>query len=135
MTDLSNRSKGISHARKDQLRDLRRRVDITVRTLNELFSLETFKRKWGIRAAVYDDNDNNGTYVLTRGYSSNDIRDNDNWVKKEWFWKYYQNETPDPNEAKIKDIWFRPIDVKLFEVMELHGSNYWVESTSPPIAQ
>ncbi len=124
--------KSIPHGKEDHLRDLRRRVDITVRTIDELFSIPTFKRKWYIRVGVYDDTpDNNGVYILVRGESSNNLKDNDNWVKQDWFWKYYQNETPNPNEAKIKDIWYRPIDVKLFEVMELHGSKYWVETTSP----
>jgi len=133
MINPTGQSSSISYTKKDQLRNLRQRVDITVRNLSELFSIPTFKRKWGIRVGVYDDGVNNGSYVLIRGESSNDIRDNDNWVKKDFFWKYYQDDTPDPNKASIKDIWFRPITANLFEIMVVDNNNYWVETTSPAL--
>ena len=130
---LEHYSEHIPYGKKDHLRDLRNRVDITVRTLNELFSIPTHARKWALRVGVYEDGENNGTYVLVRGHSSNVIKDNDNWVKKDFFWKYYQDDTPDPNKASIKDIWFRPITVNLFEIMVVDNNNYWVETTSPAL--
>ncbi len=48
--------------------------------------------------------------------------------------KYYQDATPDPDGANIKDIWFRPSDMKLFEVVEESENNYWAEISSPKIS-
>lgn len=47
------------------------------------------------------------------------------------FFKYKQDETPDPTEAGEKDMWFRPVDMKIFEIVTAGGVQYWAETTSP----
>lgn len=50
-------------------------------TLDEVYSIITSRREWGMLASVYNHGDNNGTYKLKYGYSNTDITDNTNWVK------------------------------------------------------
>ena len=61
-------------------RALDKRVDITVQTLAARNDIQTYRRRWGMVVAVYDDGANNGLYVLEK---HNDNRaDNTNWRKK-----------------------------------------------------
>ena len=64
-------------------RNLRTRVDITVATIADRDALLTYRRRWGMVVAVYDDGVNNGHYTLRKGESSDILGDNNNWV----FWK------------------------------------------------
>ncbi len=63
----------------DLVKHLRLRADISVRTLGDLYAIQTFRRKWGVPVAVYDDGANTGLYELVFGLNSEDIRDNANW--------------------------------------------------------
>ena len=58
-------------------------VDITVETIADRDGLLTYRRRWGMVVAVYDDGVNNGHYTLRKGESSDILGDNNNWV----FWK------------------------------------------------
>jgi len=67
----------------DFLNHLRERVDITVKTLHQMHSIQTFRRRWGVAVGVWDDPnpENNGSYRLVFGKNSNVISDNLNWEK------------------------------------------------------
>jgi hypothetical protein len=69
----------------DLLKILRTRSDITVKTLSDLYAIKAYRRKWMVTVGVYDDATpaNNGLYQLIKGTSSDDIKDNENWVKDE----------------------------------------------------
>ena len=65
----------------DFLKALRERVDISVRTLDEMHALKTFIRKWSMIVGVWNDPEpnNNGLYMLKYGKASTIISDNNNW--------------------------------------------------------
>ena len=52
-------------------------VNVSVATLEDLHNIPTFRRTWGMSAAVYDDTLNNGIYILQK--KNSDISDNNNW--------------------------------------------------------
>ncbi len=58
-------------------RNLKRMVDITVATVEDRDSIKTYRRRWGMVVAVFDDGDDTGLYVLEK--KNNDISDNSNW--------------------------------------------------------
>ncbi len=109
-------------------------VDITVETIADRDALLTYRRRWGMVVAVYDDGDDTGLWELRKNESSDVLADNENWIRSGGLYKYYQDATPDPDEANIKDVWLRPLDMKLFEVVEQSGNNYWAEISSPKIS-
>ncbi len=133
----------MSNASKyDLLKLLRTRSDITVKTLSDLHAIKAYKRKWMISVGVYDDPDdiNNGLYMLIKGESSDDIKDNNNWVKYSdatggdgpWdFSKNYQIYAPDVNIVRIGDVWTNPVSLKEYRLVEQDGERWWVETTSP----
>ena len=61
--------------------DLQRRSDITVETIAARDGIQTYRRRWGMVVAVYDDPDteNNGFYYLKKGKSTDILGDNANW--------------------------------------------------------
>ena len=58
-------------------------VDITVETIAERDAMLTYRRRWGMVVAVYNDGANNGHYILEKGLSSDILADNANWTKKD----------------------------------------------------
>ncbi len=134
----------------DHILSIRKRVDISVQTFNELLSLPTFKRRWSISVGVYADSDSkrNGIYRLIRGHNSESIQDNNNWVKDRIGSTNYQTEEP-PNELEVNigDTWTETSTNCEFRLIEYyyHGvfrnvfdttfsitpKRYWVETTSP----
>lgn len=70
--------------KKDIIKSIHNRVDISVSTLIQLYGLKTYLRRWSLIVGVYDDIvENNGNYQLIRGLSSNNLSDNNNWKKLE----------------------------------------------------
>lgn len=73
----------------DIIKDIRIRSDITVKTIDEMYAIKTYRRKWGMVVAVYDEDTDadiegggiNGLYQLVFEKSSDIISDNDNWDK------------------------------------------------------
>ncbi len=77
----------------DLLWGLRQRSDLCVDTMDDLYDIPTYRRKWGMVVAVLDDEPTDSDmdvgdtedisgfafYFLKYGYSSDDIRDNGNW--------------------------------------------------------
>ena len=61
--------------------DLQRRSDITVETIAARDGIQTYRRRWGMVVAVYDDpaKGNNGFYYLKKGKNSHILGDNNNW--------------------------------------------------------
>ena len=116
-------------------RNLRTRVDITVETIADRDALLTYKRRWGMVVAVYDDpaTGNNGFYYLKKGKNSDILGDNNNWEAWGSGNKYYQDTTPDPNQASEGDVWMRPLDMRLFEIITAGANQFWAEVTSPKI--
>jgi hypothetical protein len=49
-------------------------------TKSELFSIIQARRQWGMKAVIYNDGSNDGTYLLKYGFASSNIMDNNNWV-------------------------------------------------------
>jgi hypothetical protein len=74
-------NKDTSVHKKHILKDIRERVDINVSTLSELYKIKTYRRRWGMLAAVYKNGENDGLYELVRGLNSDIISDNLNWRK------------------------------------------------------
>ncbi len=62
-------------------RNLKRMVDISVPTVAYRDSIKTYRRRWGMVVAVFDDGDDTGLYELRRGHSSDVLSDNENWLK------------------------------------------------------
>ena len=58
-------------------------VDITVATIADRDALLTYRRRWGMVVAVYDDGENNGFYYLKKGKNSDILGDNANWERKD----------------------------------------------------
>lgn len=50
--------------------------------LTDRNALELWYRGWGMTFTVYNDGANNGRYVLTYGFFSTNMVDNQNWVKE-----------------------------------------------------
>ena len=71
----------------DLLKGLRKRSDITVPTIDDLYAIKKYKRKWGMLVSVYQeidvdaDGSEAGVYELVYDLHSDDIGDNDNWRK------------------------------------------------------
>ena len=71
----------------DLLKGLRKRSDITVPTIDDLYAIKKYKRKWGMLVSVYQeidvdaDGSEAGVYELVYDLYSDDIGDNDNWRK------------------------------------------------------
>ncbi len=61
-------------------RNLKRMVDISVATVEDRDGIMTYRRRWGMVVAVFDDGDDTGLYELRRGHSSDVLGDNDNWI-------------------------------------------------------
>ncbi len=88
-------------AKYDLIRKLRLMSDISVRSIDELYGIPTYRRKWGVLVAVYDDSDDDddsdiGVYRLVYGLSSSDLKDNDNWEKLD-----YGSSLPEATEDQI----------------------------------
>ena len=64
-------------------KSLKRLVDITVKTIAKRDALLTYRRRWGMVVAVYDDGENNGFYYLKKGKNSDILGDNANWERKD----------------------------------------------------
>ncbi len=60
-------------------RSLKRMVDITVPTVTDRDAIKTYRRRWGMVVAVYDDGDNDGLYRLIK--KGDDLSSNKNWEK------------------------------------------------------
>ena len=114
-------------------KSLKRLVDITVETIAERNALLTYRRRWGMVVAVYDDGADTGFYYLKKGKSTDILGDNDNWEAWGSGNKYYQDTTPDPNQASEGDVWMRPSDMRLFEIITAGANQFWAEVTSPKI--
>jgi hypothetical protein len=65
---------------KTLFRNLRTRADISVDTVADRDALLTYRRRWGMVVAVFDDGDDTGLYELRKNHSSNILADNENWV-------------------------------------------------------
>ncbi len=114
-------------------RNLKRMGDIAVATVADRDAIMTYRRRWGMVVAVYDDGDDTGLWELRKNESSDALNDDGNWIRTGGLYKYYQDATPDPDEANIKDVWLRPSDMKLFEIVH-DTDNYWAEISSPKIS-
>ena len=60
-------------------KSLKRLVDITVETIADRDALLTYKRRWGMVVAVYNDGADTGFYYLKKGKSTDILGDNNNW--------------------------------------------------------
>jgi len=128
----------------DFLSSFRVRADISLKTYNDLLALKTYRRKWGVTVAVYNDPDEekNGLYVLLYNKNSATISDNDNWDKLEDAVgeggsgiRFIQEEVPTIEESDVGNYWLRLSDVKLFARIQFEENeevyDYWIEITSP----
>lgn len=61
-------------------RSLKGLVDITLETIADRDALLTYRRRWGMVVAVYDDGDDTGLYELRKNESSDILGDNGNWI-------------------------------------------------------
>lgn len=142
--------------KRDFVEALYSRVDISKPTLEDVYEIKTYIRKWSLLVGVYADPnpDLNGIYKLVRGHSSNNIQDDDNWVQLfssdyiDIGTRNYQTPTPpDPYSVNVGDTWtelhtgshFRLLlytyagtfeDV-FDDTFSKTSKRMWVETTSP----
>ena len=120
-------------------RNLRTRVDITVETIADRDALLTYRRRWGMVVAVYDDPtaENNGLYYLKKGLSNDILGSNDNW--KYWDTDIYthptgfedQPETPLSGSTVISQVEVNDEGhVTGVKVRDLGTSLEWNETTA-----
>lgn len=140
--------------KRDYIEALYERVDISKPTLQDLYELKTYIRKWSLLAGVYADpiSGNNGIYKLVRGHSSNNIQDNDNWVlihatDNIGTVNYQTPDPPDPYSVNVGDTWtelstgshfrlllyqyYGQFDDSFDDTFYYSSKRMWVETTSP----
>lgn len=145
----------MSVSKLDFIKGLHSRVDISLKTLSDLYNLPTYLRKWKLIVGIHSDDNpvNNGNYQLIRGLNSNNIQDNLNWTRLSssdgdtGSVNYQTPLPPNPYSVNIGDSWTELSTGSHFRLVEIAYSSifddsfddsftdiskrYWIETTSP----